>query len=41
MENYFTKKGTENNVVNAEILLTETEKNNLVIIKTVEAKKKK
>lgn len=40
-KSYCTKKGAGNNVVNAEILLTETEKNNLTIIKAVESKKKK
>lgn len=38
---YFGKRGASNSIVNADILLTETEKANLEIIKAAEAKKKK
>mgnify|MGYP005847475855 CR=1 FL=1 len=38
---YFKEKGAGSGIVNAEILLSETEKSNLALIKTLEAKKKK
>jgi len=38
---YFSARGCDNSVVNADILLTETEKSNLEVIKAAESKKKK